>query len=380
MSFDLDPTVVTGFQPPTAACSEAQVMVDATPCASVGDGSMTFQVLGLTENLTLSAFQSTDPQALLILVDGLAPLAIHQVLVVQKALNANGSTHWDIAVTPVLQEPAPGVYATFTDFNVTLRSTIALSGCPASSLTFATHSDFAPKISSADAMTQTACQVEGPAAVPSNTAAPTITGQPTVGETLSGTSGAWSGQTPMNFGYQWQRCSPSCSPIAGATASSYSLIAADQGAAIAVTVTASNTAGTAQATSSQLGPVTPSSGQVRAALVKALAVAGPGAKLGQLLKRGGYAASIDAPGAGQLVIGWFLVPKGAHLTKTKRPTLVASFRAALGGGKAKVKIALNGKGRKLVKQARRLKLTAKGSFTPTGATTTTTIKTIALKR
>jgi hypothetical protein len=49
-------------------------------------------------------------------------------------------------------------------------------------------------------------------------------------------------------------------------------------------------------------------------------------------------------------------------------------------GKAKVKIALTRKGRKVLKPAQRIKLTAKGSFTPTGASTTTTTKAITLKR
>src|SRR5439155_9673724 len=140
-SFDLDPNIVTGFQPPSA-CSPEQVQIDARPCILVGDGTMAFQTLGLTENMTLSAFQSTDPQALLVLVDGQAPLAIHQVLTMQKTVNSLGGSHYDIDVPVALQQPVPGVYPVFTDFNLALRSTIALAGCPSSPLSFATHSDF----------------------------------------------------------------------------------------------------------------------------------------------------------------------------------------------------------------------------------------------
>ena len=378
LRFDLDPNIVTGFQPPAAACSDAQVMVDATPCATVGDGTMSLLVLGLTENVTVKAFQSTDPQALLLRLDGDSPLRVREVMTMQRTVMPNGASRFDIDVPPNLQQPAPGAYATLTDLNLALRWTIALVGCPASPLSFATNSNYSDGTVSSD-VAQTACEVGVPG--PPNTAPPMIAGTTVVGETLSSSSGAWYGASPISFGYQWERCNPSCSAIAGATSSSYTLAAADKGAKIAATVTAANDSGSTQATSGQVGPVAPSSGQVRAALVKALAAAGPAAKLGQLLKQGGLVASINAPSAGRLRIGWYLVPKGAHLTKATQPTLVATGRAALKqAGKAKVKIALTRKGRKLLKPAKRIKLTAKGSFTPTGAATTTTTRAITLKR
>ncbi len=378
LRFDLDPNIVTGFQPPAAACSDAQVMVDATPCATVGDGTMSLLVLGLAENVTVKAFQSTDPQALLLRLDGDSPLRVREVMTMQRTVMPNGASRFDIDVPPNLQQPAPGAYATLTDLNLALRWTIALVGCPASPLSFATNSNYSDGTVSSD-VAQTACEVGVPG--PPNTAPPMIAGTTVVGETLSSSSGAWYGASPISFGYQWERCNPSCSAIAGATSSSYTLAAADKGAKIAATVTAANDSGSTQAKSGQVGPVAPSSGQVKAALVKALAAAGPAAKVGQLLKQGGLVASINAPSAGRLLIGWYLVPKGAHLTKAKQPTLVATGRAALKqAGKAKVKIALTRKGRKLLKPAKRIKLTAKGSFTPTGAATTTTTRAITLKR
>jgi hypothetical protein len=378
MRFDLDPSIVTGFQPPAAACTDAQVMADATPCATVGDGTMSFSVLGLTQNVTVKAFQSTDPQALLLRLDGDAPLRVHEVMTMQRTVMPSGASRFDIDVPPSLQQPAPGAYATPTDFNLALRWTIALVGCPASPLSFATDSHYSDGTSKS-VIAQTACEVGVPG--PPNTAPPKITGTTVVGETLSSSSGNWYGASPISFGYQWERCNPSCSAIAGATSSSYTLAAADKGAKIAATVTAANDSGSTQATSDQVGPVVPSSRQVKAALVKALAATGPAARLGQLLKHGGLVASINAPSAGRLLISWYLVPKGAHLTKAKQPTLVATVRAALKqAGKAKVKIALTRKGRKLLRSATRIKLTAKGSFTPTGASTTTTTRAITLKR
>jgi hypothetical protein len=57
----------------------------------------------------------------------------------------------------------------------------------------------------------------------------------------------------MTYSYQWQRCDSgggSCVPVAGATASSYLLVSGDVGKTMRISVTASNTAGSATASSS----------------------------------------------------------------------------------------------------------------------------------
>jgi hypothetical protein len=67
-----------------------------------------------------------------------------------------------------------------------------------------------------------------------------------------------------------------------------------------------------------------------------------------------------------VVIGWYLVPNGAHLAKAQ-PVLVASGRATFGNAGTKtIKIKLTPSGKRLLREANRLKLTAKGTFTPTG--------------
>jgi len=58
----------------------------------------------------------------------------------------------------------------------------------------------------------------GSVAAPVNTAAPTISGSPVVGQTLTASSGSWSGSL-TSYAYQWQRCDSSgaaCAAIAGA--------------------------------------------------------------------------------------------------------------------------------------------------------------------
>src|SRR4030095_216657 len=77
---------------------------------------------------------------------------------------------------------------------------------------------------------------------------PTIGGTTQQGQTLNASTGSWSGTTPISYAYQWARCNSSgaaCAPVSGATSSSYLLGSADVGSTMAVSVTASNTAGTA---------------------------------------------------------------------------------------------------------------------------------------
>ncbi len=68
-----------------------------------------------------------------------------------------------------------------------------------------------------------------------NVTAPTITGQARVGRTLSTDGGTWSVDGP-SLAYQWSR---NGTAIEGATAAAYTVVAADAGAELTVTVTAS---------------------------------------------------------------------------------------------------------------------------------------------
>jgi hypothetical protein len=86
---------------------------------------------------------------------------------------------------------------------------------------------------------------------PVNTAPPAISGSAQQGQTLAASPGSWSGAQPIGFAYQWQRCDTSganCANVGSAT-STYTLTSADVGSTIVVAVTASNSAGSAMASS-----------------------------------------------------------------------------------------------------------------------------------
>lgn len=76
---------------------------------------------------------------------------------------------------------------------------------------------------------------------PSATSGPQISGTAAVGQTLTGSPGTWSGLV-TNAAYQWRRCDgvgAGCADIAGATGSTYTLAATDQGHRLRLLVTVS---------------------------------------------------------------------------------------------------------------------------------------------
>lgn len=83
------------------------------------------------------------------------------------------------------------------------------------------------------------------ASAPTDGTLPAIAGAATLGTTLTAYHGDWNNE-PTAFTYQWNRTG---TPISGATGKTYTLVSADQTHPITVTVTASNSAGSASATS-----------------------------------------------------------------------------------------------------------------------------------
>ncbi len=94
--------------------------------------------------------------------------------------------------------------------------------------------------------------VIAPGAAPQNSAPPTVSGTPTEGQTLVGADGSWAGAATITFTYAWSRCDATgaaCAPIAGATAKTYVLTAADVDKSLRLAVTAKNSLGSQTQTS-----------------------------------------------------------------------------------------------------------------------------------
>ena len=175
---------------------------------------------------------------------------------------------------------------------------------------------------------------------PANTAAPSIGGSTSFGQTLSVSPGAWAGTSPISFAYHWQRCSSSCSNVGGATGPTYILVSADIGERVRVVVTASNFVGQAQVASSEIGPVTPTGywlftgvGNVYGSL-GTRAFGSPAASRARGPKIVGMAASMD--GGGYWLVGasgrvWRF-GDAARLGWTPRPQPVVGIAADPLGG------------------------------------------------
>ncbi len=80
---------------------------------------------------------------------------------------------------------------------------------------------------------------------------PTISGSVRDGETVTATTGTWTGSPPITYSYQWQDCNAlgeGCLSISGATASTYKLSSSEVGTVMKVIVTAKNVGGEGSAT------------------------------------------------------------------------------------------------------------------------------------
>jgi Bacterial Ig domain len=107
--------------------------------------------------------------------------------------------------------------------------------------------------------------------------------------------------------------------------------------------------------------------QIAALLARQIRPTGKAAKIGSLLKRGGFSFAFKALEAGTAVLNWYQLPPGAQPARKAKPkpVLIATghrtFRAA---GTATMNIKLTATGKRLLKHAKRLKVTARATFTP----------------
>jgi hypothetical protein len=167
-----------------------------------------------------------------------------------------------------------------------IRCTEAVANCePISGATNNTYTPVAADAGRRLILSVTATNADGSSSAQSNasdvvapagnspavTAPPAISGTTRVGQTLSSTTGTWSGTQPITFAYQWRRCDAgggTCANIAGATSQTYVLASADQGRTIRVVVTATNSIGSSSSTSVPTAAVAPAqpagpAGQIR---------------------------------------------------------------------------------------------------------------------
>jgi len=141
---------------------------------------------------------------------------------------------------PISGATAQSYTATSADINHTLHANV-----------FATNADGTGKADT------TASGVVAARGTPKNSARPTVSGVPVVGNSLTAENGTWTGAA--TFSYQWQQCDANgnnCVDISGATGKTYGIRSADTGHEILVLVQASNRFGATTASSDRTIPVT----------------------------------------------------------------------------------------------------------------------------
>lgn len=205
--------------------------------------------------------------------------------------------------------------------------------------------------------------------VPVLVTAPVLSGTAALAQTLSCSSGSWTGSPTLAYAYIWRRDG---SAIAGSEGSSYVVQAADQGHALACEVTATNKYGRASSTSNSLvvslSAVVPTPAPLVPQLVLPLH--------SKLKVRGGVArihvaCKIAAcKGVLELVEQITVKRHGPHGTKTHKQTVVLA-KATYGlaaGHSAAIVLHLTMAGRRALAKARHHQLTATLLASLTGAT------------
>ena len=175
---------------------------------------------------------------------------------------------------------------------------------------------------------------------PVSTAKPTISGIAREGETLSATTGTWSG-APTSFTYVWKRClNGTCPTIPGAAGSTYQLVGADVGSRVRVRVVAGNAGGNTAAHSATTAVVQSSTAGLEL---------GP-PKHDQ--RRGLVRFRVAVPSAGLLVLKRTAKVKG-------------DSRTAAGAGTLKLTVKPRGQAKRRLNRRGKARVPIKVSFTPT---------------
>ncbi len=207
-----------------------------------------------------------------------------------------------------------------------------------------------------------AAMEHGPRAAPKNTAAPSISGSPAPGASLSCVKGSWTGAPAPRFTYAWLRDG---TLIPGASEGSYTVPSGEEGHTIACEVTATNIVGKATAASAGvLIPIPPPPPAPLLSVVSAkLRVSGT--SLSVRLK----CTRAPCRGSAELTLQVTVKRRRGGRTISHRQTLIlAKGSFSLAGGQAgSVRLRLTALGRKRLAHAKRHPLKLKLTLSMTGA-------------
>jgi hypothetical protein len=188
---------------------------------------------------------------------------------------------------------------------------------------------------------------------PSNTVAPTVSGTGVVGDTLTSTTGTWTG-TPTSYTYQWTRDGTN---ISGATASTHVVVSGDIGTALRCKVAGVNATGSGTPTASSN------------AITGAASATAPGQPTGLALTPGDttLAASWTAPASnGGSAITTYLV-------EWRAPSGSGSYTTFVHGASTTPSITITGLTNGVLTGVRVSAVNAVGTGTPTAEVTATPV-------
>ena len=190
---------------------------------------------------------------------------------------------------------------------------------------------------------------------PINTVAPVVSGTPAVGQTLSCTTGSWTGTPTPTFTYSWLRDGVA---IPGATTDIYPVQALDQGNGLTCKITASNKSGIVAALSNTLivpVPVAPAPKPVVTLSSSEIVVSGSSARV--------PVTCANATCAGTLELTEQIVTRHhrGHRTITRRATLILGrgSYALAAGHSATIVVHLTSIGKNVLAKAKHHRLSAK---------------------
>jgi sugar lactone lactonase YvrE len=242
------------------SCADISGATSATYMLGHGDFGTTLRVIVTAENAAGSESSRSEATAVIAPAPPLNTIkpAISGEIIDGAALSAGTGT-W--TGTPSLSYSYQ-----WQSCNSSGGSCASISGATSSTYTLG-HSDVGTtlrvvvKATNSGGSASATSEASGVVAArkPSNTTAPSISGETKEGYALSASAGTWEGTPTFTYTYQWQSCNSSgsgCANISGGTSSTYSLTSSNVGSTLRVVVKAENSAGSANATSAASSIVT----------------------------------------------------------------------------------------------------------------------------